>query len=270
MYTPNNLPIYLGAFQGAMAGMAASDRVPTSSLASSYAAQAVIADAFAQAVDMQVAPSPQPVPETLTAFISPLSYAVWQDRSPILSATSVLPATYTSLAASLIAIGTATVTQILAQGVNPTANGVMQAYSPAPTFANLAGDAVLGDGTITGFYKQTDDTLSIFIQLAAGTTTNYGSDSTLIVPLPTGYAVDASKMNPGIALPAPFSFTAQGWPSSLAGIVAGVPATVPYLLLYGETSPTVFNAITLITASGPATPGDALLYSVIDLPIILL
>jgi hypothetical protein len=267
MYTPNNLSIYLSAIQGAMAGMAASDRNPTNPSPLAYASQAAIADAFAQAFDGLIPPSPQPLPESLLPVAVILCYAVWQDRSPIVSASSILPATYVPLATSLAGITTALFTQVASQGVS-LSEGDVTAYSPDPTFANLAGDAVLGNGTLTGFYKHTGDTLSIFIQLVAGATTDYGTDSTLIVPLPAGYAVDTSKMNPGVALP--FSFTAQGWPSSLAGIAAGVPAAFPYLLLYGETSPTVFNAVTLIPVSGLATPGDAFLYSVIDLPIILI
>jgi len=119
MYTPNNLQIYLAASTGAMAGMAASYRIPTDPSPSTYAGQAVIADAFAQALDTLIPPSPTQLPPDSVSLLNALSYAVWQDRSPIVDASSILPATYASVAAAIAAIGTAQNAQFGSQGIDP-------------------------------------------------------------------------------------------------------------------------------------------------------
>jgi len=267
MYTPNNLQIYLAASTGAMAGMAASYRIPTDPSPSTYAGQAVIADAFAQAVDTLIPPSPTPLPPDPISLLNALSYAVWQDRSPIVDASSILPATYASLAAAIAAIGTAQNAQFVSQGINPSADNSMQSYSP--TFANLDSTATIGDGSITGVYKQDGDTLSFAIQVVAGTTTDYGTGSPILVPLPPGYTIDPSKLNPAVFL-AVLGVSVQGWQSNIAGVITGSPALFPFLMFRAETAPTVFQDITVIPVTGPATPGDAFLFTVTGLPIMLI
>jgi hypothetical protein len=266
MYTPNNLYIYLGALEGAIAGMAASEKVITNSDPLTYSSQAAMASAFAQAVDSQLPPQSNPLPATANVLVSQLAYGVWQDRTPTPTAANLLPATYLPIAQALIALGTAVFNQLTVDSINVNAASSVQPY--APTFTNLDSTATIGDGSITGVYKQDGDTLSFAIQVVAGTTTDYGTGSPLLVPLPPGYAIDPSKLNPAVFISA-LGVSAQGWQSNIAGIISGGPALFPFLMFRAETAPAVFQDITVIPVTGLATPGDAFLFSVTGLPIML-
>lgn len=116
-YTPKNVGIFTAAFAGALAGMGASDRVPSEIVSTAYTGLCQVAGAYAQQFD------------TTWAFrattgldrdcVRQLSEAVWQDRSPQAVAPNLTPSTYAGLVNALIAQVTAAETYFSAQGIVP-------------------------------------------------------------------------------------------------------------------------------------------------------
>src|SRR5271166_1054660 len=104
MYTPNSPAIFVAAFSGALAGMGASDRVPTDTDAADYAGLANVAGAFAESFDTAVGPIGMPVDTYITQSVEAVCEAVWEGRSPQPTATNLNPTTYAGLCQALIAI----------------------------------------------------------------------------------------------------------------------------------------------------------------------
>jgi len=100
MYTPNNLPLFLAAFGGALSGIGAGGRAPTdpNPLSSSSQLASAVASAFAQAFDTQWgASAPSQLAVDTTRIISA---EAWTERS----ATSTNPGDYTNWVRALIAL----------------------------------------------------------------------------------------------------------------------------------------------------------------------
>jgi hypothetical protein len=120
MYTPNNLFIFQAAFAGALAGMGASNRVPTDTIPTDPVniGLTMVAGAFAQAYDTawgSAVPSSLDVEST-----EDVCQSAWWGRSPqaFISA-NLSPANFTQLADALIAIVDAGDEYFAAQGITP-------------------------------------------------------------------------------------------------------------------------------------------------------
>lgn len=112
-YAPNNNAIFQAAFAGAMAGMAASNRV--AGTLTNYAAVASVAGAFAQEVDTLWGVNPSTTAqETVMAQICE---ATWQSRAPNATGGLTTPATFATLASALILAVNAAQNYLVAQGI---------------------------------------------------------------------------------------------------------------------------------------------------------
>lgn len=131
-YTPVNQDMYLAAYAGALAGMGASQRVPSSSVEASYAGLAAIAGAYSESFDASWNDAAQANTLEIDSAKT-LSEATWQTRGPT-SATVVTldSATYDSLTTSLCAMIRAAGTYLAGQGITPS----------NPGGGTLAGDVV--------------------------------------------------------------------------------------------------------------------------------
>lgn len=122
-YTPINLNVYIAAYAGAIAGMGASERVPSNPLSSASTNTAAIAGAYAQEFDT-IWNDATDVNELVYQEIITLSEATWEKRAPQLAqVTPLIPATYESLCEALIAIITASSAYQTSQGITPPAHG---------------------------------------------------------------------------------------------------------------------------------------------------
>jgi hypothetical protein len=103
-YSPNNIYVFQAAYAGALAGMAASNRVPTDDLPTDpvNTGSAQIAGAFAQSFD-QLWGSATPTQLDVEEIESVCSQA-WWGRTPQNTAANLAPSTYNTLADALIAI----------------------------------------------------------------------------------------------------------------------------------------------------------------------
>jgi hypothetical protein len=101
-YVPVNLQMFCAAYAGALAGMGASDRVPTDNLPADYAGLASVAGAFAQSFDTEWALSPTTSLDLQCA--QELCEVAWQDRAPQAVPPNLTPANWTSLTQALIAM----------------------------------------------------------------------------------------------------------------------------------------------------------------------
>ena len=187
-YTPNQNVVYLAAFAGALAGMA-SNRILGPTVPATYAALASAADAFAQSFDTQYG-AVKPSALFQQELIAELSESAWQDVAPPPTSVSSLPASYTAMCNSLIAMVDEATAQIAAEGVGPFGNE-WTAYTP--TFNTQNADGALGDGVIQGMFKIEGDSLFYSIILQWGTTTN-GGTGFFVFGLPPGIVVDNAKM----------------------------------------------------------------------------
>lgn len=122
-YTPNNVCIYLYAFAGGLAGLAASGRYLEDSSQNDYVFPAEQADAFAQAID--TAWGAHEFSNADIQQIQACSQGVWQDRSPLISdkGTSVNTQSYAGVASAIVSLVKAGTAQIEAQGVDPDGCG---------------------------------------------------------------------------------------------------------------------------------------------------
>lgn len=152
MYTPNNATVYLRAFDGALAGMAASGRVPASTDDTQYA---LMADAWAQAVDIAFGVG------TPTLFelqgLEDASQEIWSLRSPPPTG-QTLAATYSGPAASVVSLVVTGNAQVVAQGVNPNAGASTLAVAGTGYAHVTAGtlDATAAHGSVAGQIPMTN------------------------------------------------------------------------------------------------------------------
>lgn len=110
-YTPINLPVYIAAYAGALAGMGVSDRVPSDTNAADYDALCAIAGQYAQTFDTLYNPGST---DTLyTEAIEEMSEAVWQNRAP----QSVTAGAMTSMCNALIAMLSSAGSYFAGQGI---------------------------------------------------------------------------------------------------------------------------------------------------------
>lgn len=160
-YVPNNTLIFTAAFAGALAGMGASDRVPTDSNPADYAGLATVAGAFAQAFDTEWAASPSNVLNIQAT--QELCEVAWQDRSPGANPDEngnpspfLNPATYTGLVKALIAIIRSGENYYAAQGiVPPSGSGTPGAPADSLQFADPTATSFVGDPEWTRVPGQT-------------------------------------------------------------------------------------------------------------------
>ena len=114
-YTPINLSMYLAAFSGALAGMGASDRVPTDSNPAHYTGLVSTAGAFAEAFD--IAWDNVHANTYNFAAAKALSEDAWQERTPLVTSQFTSPDAYTTLARALVAMIMAGDTYLTDQGI---------------------------------------------------------------------------------------------------------------------------------------------------------
>ena len=117
-YTPINGQVFNAAYCGALAGMGASDRVPTSATLNAYAGLVMVAGAYAQEFDTlwnNAAPA-----SMLDIYsIQQLTESVWQMRAPITNVKNITPSSYSGLCAALITMVLASEGYYAAQGITP-------------------------------------------------------------------------------------------------------------------------------------------------------
>ena len=150
MYIPNNLPVFLAAFNGAVAGMSTSDRSLTDPSPTVYADVVANAGAFAQSFDTLIPPSPPPIASFYLNQLTTLCQSAWQDRTPSASIESITPSFYTVGCQALLAVVTAEVIYLAGQGVAPPliAEGLIL-VSPSDTTANYLASKLLNGGGLS-------------------------------------------------------------------------------------------------------------------------
>jgi hypothetical protein len=120
-YTPSNICVYLKAFAGTMAGLAASGKYLNDPSQGDYQIYAQMADAFSQQFDSTWGLG------AVTAFeedlISENCEAVWENRSPLKTPDALIPANYTGLVNGVIAAVQQANAQVVLEGVNPNGCG---------------------------------------------------------------------------------------------------------------------------------------------------
>jgi hypothetical protein len=119
MYSPNNTSVYLKAFAGFMAGIAAAEFTATKP--SAFASYAQMADAYAQELDTAWgtgAPTGLELDEILTA-----SEAVWENRSPLALPEALRPTAYAQIVLSVIARVHQGNAQVVSEGIDPNGGG---------------------------------------------------------------------------------------------------------------------------------------------------
>lgn len=147
-YTPVNQDMYLAAYAGALAGMGASQRVPTNTLEASYAGLAVIAGAYAESFDASWNDAAQANTLEIDSAKA-LSEATWQTRGPTSATVVTLTSTnYDGLTASLCAMIRAAGTYLAGQGITPS----------NPGGGTLAGDVTgaIGNNAVESLTGVTD------------------------------------------------------------------------------------------------------------------
>ncbi len=133
-YTPLNQAIFEAAFAGALAGMGVSGRVITSASASSYTGLATVAGAFAQAVDTSWGANASNLVEEKSMALA--CEAEWENRAPLASATNILAATYSTVAAAIVACVQSDIVYFAAQGITPqTSSGTVALRAQVPSAA---------------------------------------------------------------------------------------------------------------------------------------
>lgn len=155
-YTPINGNVYISAYSGTLAGIAASDRIPKYTSAATYAGPAAIAGAFAQAFDQNWANA------TLTTdlqnnTIRELCESAWFDRTPLaINVETLNPANpaFVALSAALVAIAKAGDNYFTAQSISPNMTGSgngnavsLQGVSLTQAVAGLS-NVIASDGVV--------------------------------------------------------------------------------------------------------------------------
>ena len=163
-YTPINANLFVAAYAGAIAGMGVSDRVPQDATIIDYAGLAVVAGAYAIALDQAWGLAP---PNSFDlAAVETASAAAWQDRAPQATTANIAAATYAPLAAAVVAIVKSGDAYFTAQGIplpplTPAANAVI--WRPASTsggnhvstWAEVMAAVAAADGAITIYVDDT-------------------------------------------------------------------------------------------------------------------
>jgi hypothetical protein len=143
-YTVKNAAIYIAVYAGALAGLGASDRQLTSDTAADYDGSAEIAGAFAQEFDTLWGTAP--ASDVAVEMAEECALAYWARRSPVPTARTILPATYETECAALIALITSAENYFNGQGI--------------PTNGGAAGGAVFfrpGVATSPPYYETWDE-----------------------------------------------------------------------------------------------------------------
>lgn len=116
--------MFIAAYSGAIAGMGASNRRLTNPNSASYADLAAIAGAFTKAFD--IAWNDASTANSLEIDMAEqLSESAWQQRSPVLTATSqsLTVGNYTELATALVAVIQAASAYMTSEGITPPGTG---------------------------------------------------------------------------------------------------------------------------------------------------
>lgn len=137
-YTPNNLCVYLAAFTGGIAGLAAAGKYLGDARQSDYTYPAEQADALAQAIDEAWGAGSYTNADLQQ--LQSATFGVWQDRSPLTSSVSTESGSYAGLATAIVALVRAGTAQIVAEGIDPNGcgGGVTPINSPFTEVAHTA------------------------------------------------------------------------------------------------------------------------------------
>jgi hypothetical protein len=136
MYVPNNTPVYLAAFAGALAGLGAPNQ-PIVDVDNS----AEMADAFAQALDTVWGVTTYTQLDLLELQVC--CEDVWSTRSPLPAPASTTPVDYDAIVTEIIALVRAGTAQVESEGIDPDGG------TPVPTIVARAIGYV--DGTYTTY-----------------------------------------------------------------------------------------------------------------------
>ena len=162
MYTPINSQIFNAAYCGALAGMGASDRVPTNSNPASYTGLAAVAGVYAQRFDVEW--NNAAAPNALDVYSAQqLSESAWQQRAPIVNAVTLTLSTYTELCAALVAMILAGKAYYAAQGIVPPPIGGGSAVYPPVSWNQAAW--FIDPSNTSGFASNANDGLTLLTPL---------------------------------------------------------------------------------------------------------
>lgn len=170
-YVPNNRAIFIAAHTGAMAGMAASNRLPADY--TGYAGIAVIASAFAQAVDTLWGANPSSTVQEWC--IQQSSEACWQNRAPQPSAAQNNPLTYYDIASALVLSANASEDWFVAEGIDPN----LSSGGAVPAVSGISGATIVerpGGVRIAARLRQSEIDPSIAINSFTKTAPNTSED----------------------------------------------------------------------------------------------
>lgn len=120
-YSPNNVAVFVAAYVGALAGLAAHNRAITSPTASSYTSLENVAGAWAEEFD--TAWGANSADSLQIGVIQNGSYALWANRAPQSDPKSLTPSFYAVEANALIALIVAGEAFFSGQGITPPAAG---------------------------------------------------------------------------------------------------------------------------------------------------
>lgn len=136
-YIPNNQPLFIAVYSGALAGMGVSLRVVTEDNPVKYAGLAQVAGAFAIAFDIAWGPNPN----TSLDFeaIQQMVQGVWEQRAVQAVDPFLDPATYAVEAEALVSILAASNTYFVAQGISPN----LPSGGGVPPVANILGATIV-------------------------------------------------------------------------------------------------------------------------------
>jgi hypothetical protein len=147
-YAPKNQAIFSAALAGALAGMGVSGRVLTSVNPADYTGLAIVAGAFAQALDTAWGVNPATDVEVATTGFA--SEAAWEGRSPQNVPPNDSPANYTTEATAIVTAIQSSVAYLAGQGVvtdydnqltwelNPTTGSNSNSGAPGSPILTLA------------------------------------------------------------------------------------------------------------------------------------
>jgi hypothetical protein len=223
-YSPNNVAIYLNAFAGSMAGLAAADKYVTDPTEADYSVYATAADALAQEIDTVWGTATFTSADLLQ--LQAATSAVWgAGRSPLPTAQASTPGSYSNLAAALVAAVQAGTAQIVAEGINPGAGG---ASGSLHTFNSVnASDTGTGNTTTydTGLVvPKTTGFISVWGYMSVTGVASAVDGDVINFQLRKGGAVDSTSIIQSQQF-GPTAFKASASLHNIYACVAGVAQT---------------------------------------------
>ena len=196
-YVPINVNMYLAAFDGVLAGMAASDRIPKSTSPVDYLSVVSVAGAWAAAFDTSW--NSVTANSSELAQAQNLSDATWQMRAPVIATSTNRAASYYAAQTdALVAIILAADSYLAGQGiVPPSPGGTLAGDVTGPLGANIV-EKLSGSGGFTSLLSILLSDANAEIQAPAGDVVLSGGVNALLLAA-SGNANVAGNLQAGLS-----------------------------------------------------------------------